>query len=176
MLLLQRVCSLIWLVFVSFMLISYLSIRSKLRVAKFRSTLQSSTPRPICVILIHVLFVIYIYLPKLVSNTIFISDDWCSCRIKVTQRVSLVKQEVLTLSLHPSSHRFVVGLHLLNILSSVCCFVDIIHCLHFVLLYGCQHDLVDRYGIFVSQMTRDIFHLSQPLPGPFLIHDLSPGV
>ena len=162
MLLLQRVCSLILLVFVSFMLISYLSIRSELRVAKFRSTIQSSTPRPICVILVHVLFAIYIYLPKLVSNTIFISDDQCSC-IKVTQRVSLVKQEVLTLSLHPSSHLFVVGLHLLNILSSVCCFVDINDCLHFVLLYGCHHDLVDRYGIFVSQMTRDIFHLLQPL-------------
>ena len=104
--LLLRVCSLILLVFVSFVLISYLSIRSELRAAKFRSTLQSSTPRPICVILVHVLFAIYIYLRNLVSNTIFISDDRCSCRIKVTQRVSLVKQEVLTLSVHPSSHRF----------------------------------------------------------------------
>jgi len=30
-------------------------------------------------------------------------------------------------------------------------------------------------GIFVSQMTTDIFHLSSTLPGPFLIHDLSPS-
>ena len=27
-----------------------------------------------------------------------------------------------------------------------------------------------------SQMTTDMFHLSQTLPGPFLIHDLSPGL
>jgi hypothetical protein len=27
-------------------------------------------------------------------------------------------------------------------------------------LYGCHHDLVDRYGISVSQMTTDMFHLS----------------
>jgi hypothetical protein len=26
--------------------------------------------------------------------------------------------------------------------------------------YGCHHDLVDRYGISVSQMTMDMFHLS----------------
>ena len=25
---------------------------------------------------------------------------------------------------------------------------------------GCHHDLVDRYGISVSQMTTDMFHLS----------------
>ena len=37
---------------------------------------------------------------------------------------------------------------------------------------GRHHDLVDRYGISVSQMTTDMFHLSQTLPGPFLIHDL----
>ena len=30
-----------------------------------------------------------------------------------------------------------------------------------------------RYGISVSQMTTDMFHLSLTLPGPFLIHDLS---
>ena len=42
--------------------------------------------------------------------------------------------------------------------------------------YGCHHDLVDRYGIYVSQMTMDMFHLSQTLPGPFLIHDLLPGL
>jgi hypothetical protein len=38
------------------------------------------------------------------------------------------------------------------------------------------HDLVDRYGVYVSQMTTDMFHLSKTLPGPFLVHDLSPGV
>jgi len=26
--------------------------------------------------------------------------------------------------------------------------------------YGCHHDLVDRYGIYVSQMTTIMFHLS----------------
>jgi hypothetical protein len=36
-------------------------------------------------------------------------------------------------------------------------------------------DMLDRYGISVSQMTTDMFHLSQALSGPFLIHDLSPG-
>jgi len=41
--------------------------------------------------------------------------------------------------------------------------------------YGRHHDLVDRYGISVSQMTSDMFHLSYILPDPFLIHDLSPG-
>ena len=38
-----------------------------------------------------------------------------------------------------------------------------------------HHNLVDRYGISVSQMTTDMFHLSLTLPGLFLIHDLSPG-
>ena len=38
------------------------------------------------------------------------------------------------------------------------------------------YDLVDRYEISVSQMTTDMFHLSQTLPGPFLIHDLLPGL
>ena len=42
--------------------------------------------------------------------------------------------------------------------------------------FGRHHDLVDRYGISVSQMTTDIFNLSQPFPGPFLIHGLSPGL
>ena len=41
--------------------------------------------------------------------------------------------------------------------------------------YGRHHDLVDRYGISVSQMTTDIVHL-YTLPGPFLVHDLSPGL
>jgi hypothetical protein len=27
-------------------------------------------------------------------------------------------------------------------------------------LFGRHHDLVDRYGIYVSQMTTDMFHLS----------------
>jgi hypothetical protein len=42
--------------------------------------------------------------------------------------------------------------------------------------YHRHHDLVDRYGISVSQMTTDMFHLSKTLPGPFLIPDLSPGL
>jgi hypothetical protein len=37
-------------------------------------------------------------------------------------------------------------------------------------------DLVDRYGISVSLMTTDMFHLSQALPGPFLIHDLTKAI
>jgi hypothetical protein len=36
--------------------------------------------------------------------------------------------------------------------------------------YGRHHDMVERYGISVSQMTTDMFHLSQTLPGHFLIH------
>ena len=36
-------------------------------------------------------------------------------------------------------------------------------------LYGRHHDLVDRYGIYVSQMTTDMFHLSKTLPCPFLV-------
>jgi len=43
-------------------------------------------------------------------------------------------------------------------------------------IYGHHHDLVDRYGISVSHMTTDMFHLSEALPGPFLIHDLSPDL
>jgi hypothetical protein len=39
--------------------------------------------------------------------------------------------------------------------------------------YGRHHDLVDRYGISVSQMTMDMLHLSQTLPSPFLIHDIT---
>jgi hypothetical protein len=41
---------------------------------------------------------------------------------------------------------------------------------------GRHHDLVDRYGISVSQMITDVFHLSWPLPGPFLIRDSSQGL
>ena len=36
-----------------------------------------------------------------------------------------------------------------------------------------NHGLVDSYGISVSQMTTDMFHLSYELPSPFLIPDLS---
>jgi len=39
--------------------------------------------------------------------------------------------------------------------------------------YGRCHDLVNRYGISVSQMTTDMFHLSEASPGPFLIHDFT---
>ena len=39
------------------------------------------------------------------------------------------------------------------------------------MFYGRHPDLVDHYGISVSQMTTDMFHLSQTLPGPFLIRD-----
>jgi ABC-type uncharacterized transport system permease subunit len=42
------------------------------------------------------------------------------------------------------------------------------------IFFGRHHDLVDRYGISVSQMTMDMFHLSLTLLGPFPIHDLSP--
>jgi hypothetical protein len=42
--------------------------------------------------------------------------------------------------------------------------------------YGRHHDLVDRCGIYVSQMTTDMFHLSYTLLGPFLIHDFSLGL
>ncbi len=42
-----------------------------------------------------------------------------------------------------------------------------------LMVYARHHDLVDRYGISVSQMTTEMFHLSQTLPGPFLTHDLS---
>jgi hypothetical protein len=44
------------------------------------------------------------------------------------------------------------------------------------MFYGRHHDLIDRYGISVSQMTTDVFHLSETLPGPFLIHGLSPDL
>jgi len=39
------------------------------------------------------------------------------------------------------------------------------------MLDGRHHDLVDSYGISVSQMATNMFHLSQTLPGPFLIHN-----
>ena len=40
-------------------------------------------------------------------------------------------------------------------------------------LYGRHHDMVGRYGKFVSQMTTDMFHLSQTLLGPFLMHEIA---
>jgi hypothetical protein len=43
-------------------------------------------------------------------------------------------------------------------------------------LYGRHYDVVDRYGKSVSQMTMDMFHLSKTLPGPFIIHGLSPSL
>jgi hypothetical protein len=42
--------------------------------------------------------------------------------------------------------------------------------------YGHNHNFVDRYGIAVSQMTTDMFDLSQALPGPFLVHELSKNI
>jgi len=42
-------------------------------------------------------------------------------------------------------------------------------------LYGRHHDIVDRYGIYVSQIIGDMFRLSYSQTGPFLIHDLAPG-
>jgi len=42
--------------------------------------------------------------------------------------------------------------------------------------YGRHHDLVNCCGISLSQMTTDMFHLSEALPGPFLFHDLSPDL
>jgi hypothetical protein len=39
--------------------------------------------------------------------------------------------------------------------------------------YGCHHDLVKRFGIYVFQMTPDMFRLSKSCP--FLIQDLSFG-
>jgi hypothetical protein len=40
--------------------------------------------------------------------------------------------------------------------------------------YGLHHGLVNRYGLSVSQITTDMFHL-KTLPSTFLIHDLSRG-
>jgi len=41
--------------------------------------------------------------------------------------------------------------------------------------YGRHHDLVNLYGISVSQMTMDMFHLPYTLPGPFFISWLITG-
>jgi len=40
---------------------------------------------------------------------------------------------------------------------------------------GRHHDLADHYGISVSQRTTNRFLLSWTIPGPFFIHDLTPG-
>jgi len=40
---------------------------------------------------------------------------------------------------------------------------------------GCLSEYTISFRISVSQMTTDMFHLSQTLPGPFIIHDLSPS-
>jgi hypothetical protein len=42
--------------------------------------------------------------------------------------------------------------------------------------YGRHHDLVKRYGISVSLMTTDMFHMSHTLLDAFRIHDLSPSL
>ena len=45
-----------------------------------------------------------------------------------------------------------------------------------VKLSGTYYLSLDIYGISVLQMTMDMFHLSQTLPCPFLMHDLSPDL
>jgi len=42
--------------------------------------------------------------------------------------------------------------------------------------YGCHLDLVNHYGISVSQIFRDMFRLSYSQSDPFIIHYLSPGL
>jgi hypothetical protein len=46
---------------------------------------------------------------------------------------------------------------------------------HFKTFYGHHHNLVNRYGVSVLQMTTDMFHLSYSQSGSVHIHDLSPG-
>ena len=41
--------------------------------------------------------------------------------------------------------------------------------------YGRHHSLVDRYGVSVSHITTNMYHLSKTLPGSLLIRDLLPG-
>ena len=41
--------------------------------------------------------------------------------------------------------------------------------------YGRHHDLINRYGMPVSEMTAYMSHLLNAFPGLFLMHDLSPG-
>ena len=42
--------------------------------------------------------------------------------------------------------------------------------------YCRHHNLVNRYGISMSQMATDMFHVSSSRLGPFLTHDLSPDL
>jgi len=42
--------------------------------------------------------------------------------------------------------------------------------------YGRHHDLVNRYGVSVSQKITDMLRFSKSQSGSFLIHDLSPGL
>ena len=42
--------------------------------------------------------------------------------------------------------------------------------------YGRHHDVVNRYGVSLSQMSTDMFHLSSSQSGSLFIHDLSPGL
>jgi hypothetical protein len=42
--------------------------------------------------------------------------------------------------------------------------------------YGRHHDFVNCYGISVSYMITEMFRLSLSISGPFLIHDLLPGL
>jgi hypothetical protein len=42
--------------------------------------------------------------------------------------------------------------------------------------YGRHYDLPNRYKVYVSQMTMDMFHSSYSQFSPFLDHDLSPGL
>ena len=39
--------------------------------------------------------------------------------------------------------------------------------------YSRHHDMVGRYGKSVSQMTTEMFHLSQTVLGPFLMHEIT---
>ena len=64
--------------------------------------------------------------------------------------------------------------------------VLIVHCIFYLHLlvkmkssnsnfYGRYHDLIDRYGLSVSQMTTDIFRMWLAIPFHLLMHDLSLG-
>ena len=42
--------------------------------------------------------------------------------------------------------------------------------------YGRHHDLLNRYSIYLSQITTDMFRLSKSQFVPYLIHDISPAL
>ena len=44
------------------------------------------------------------------------------------------------------------------------------------MIIRCHHDMFDRYGIYVAQITTDMFRLSQALPRSLLIPDFSPSL